>query len=310
MREAGPAVSVIIPTYNRAHLLGRAIHSVLAQSLADFELIVVDDASEDRTNAVVEGYRDHRIRYLRHTENRGASAARNTGINAAQGEYICLLDSDDEWLETKLEEQMAMFEAVPTRVGVIYAGFSLIWSETGEVVSRRLPSARGNVFPRLLEGNILGSPTPMIRRRAFNEVGGFDEQLPSCQDWDMWIRLSKLYQFDYVPQILASVHVHEGQISTDLRSKIQGRQKLLAKYRDSLSKYPSILGSHFRDIGRLHHLDGDVAQGRKYLLQALKTAPYHTRNLLHVLLSVLAPRTYRLVLERRQQSIRGVTVYR
>ena len=101
-----PVVSVIIPTYNRAHLIGRAIRSVLDQTYQDWELIVVDDASTDDIPGIVKGFTDGRVKYIRHDENKGAAAARNTGIQAARGAYIAFLDSDDEWLPEKLERQV------------------------------------------------------------------------------------------------------------------------------------------------------------------------------------------------------------
>src|SRR4030042_5052103 len=105
-----PTVSIIIPTYNRAHLVMRAINSVLDQSFQDFEIIIVDDASRDNTEKMVSGIRDKRIFYIRHEKNRGGSAARNTGIKQARGEYIAFLDSDDEWLPEKLEKQLKVLE--------------------------------------------------------------------------------------------------------------------------------------------------------------------------------------------------------
>ena len=117
MNGKTPKVSVIIPTYNRAHLVGRAIRSVLNQTYQDFEIIVVDDGSTDNTEEVVKSFNDPRIRYIRHEKNRGGSAACNTGIRAARGEYIAFQDSDDEWLPEKLEKQMQVFENTPTGVG-------------------------------------------------------------------------------------------------------------------------------------------------------------------------------------------------
>lgn len=114
-----PKVSVIIPTYNRAHLIGRAIKSVLNQTYKDFEIIIVDDGSTDKTEEVVKDFKDERVRYIRREKNKGGSAARNTGIKAARGEYIAFQDSDDEWLPEKLEKQMKAFEAMAMAKPVI-----------------------------------------------------------------------------------------------------------------------------------------------------------------------------------------------
>lgn len=114
-----PKVSVVIPTHNRSSLLRRAIQSVLDQTYQDFEIIVVDDASTDDTEAVVKGFADERIRYVRHSENRGEAASRNTGIRLAKGEYIAGHDDDDVWLPPKLEKQVKAFEKASPKVGVV-----------------------------------------------------------------------------------------------------------------------------------------------------------------------------------------------
>lgn len=120
MDQERPTVSVILPTYNRAHLLERAIQSVLDQTYPDFEIIVVDDASIDNTVNIIKGIINERIRYIRHEKNKGAAAARNTGIKLAKGKYIAFQDSDDEWLRDKLEKQIKIFETVSPEVGVVY----------------------------------------------------------------------------------------------------------------------------------------------------------------------------------------------
>ena len=114
MPEKNPTVSIIIPTYNRAHLIGRAIQSVLNQTYQNFEIIVVDDGSTDNTEEMIKEFQKHdkRIKYIRHEKNRGGAAARNTGIKVARGEYIAFQDSDDEWLPEKLEKQMDVFQRI------------------------------------------------------------------------------------------------------------------------------------------------------------------------------------------------------
>ena len=112
-----PIVSVIIPTYNRAHLIDKAIKSVLNQTYQDFEIIVVDDGSTDNTNEVLKNFTDSRIHYIFHTSNLGVSAARNTGIKTSQGEYIALLDSDDDWLPEKLDKQVDVLQNESSEVG-------------------------------------------------------------------------------------------------------------------------------------------------------------------------------------------------
>lgn len=189
MKSEYPLVSVIIPTHKRAHLLRRAIKSVLSQTWQDYELIVVDDASGDGTPDVIASFHDRRIKYVRHEMNRGGPAARNTGIGMARGRYIALLDDDDEWHATKLEKQINAFKEAANGVGFIYSGFE-VRDENGEVVGTTLPAHRGNLHMNLLQRNMIGgSSVPLIKRECFDKVGFFDESLTSCQDWDMWMRI-------------------------------------------------------------------------------------------------------------------------
>ena len=118
-----PTVSIIIPTYNREQLLGRAIKSVLAQTYQDFELIIVDDGSTDNTERLVKSFNSEKTRYIRHRKNKGPAAARNTGIRSAKGDYIAFQDSDDEWMPEKLEKQMRAFTTAPPEVGVVYTSY-------------------------------------------------------------------------------------------------------------------------------------------------------------------------------------------
>jgi glycosyltransferase involved in cell wall biosynthesis len=194
MEKFAPLVSVVIPTHNRAHLLGRAVNSVLRQTFVDFELIVVDDASADDTASVIGSLHDQRIKYTRHELNLGAPAARNTGILSAQGDYIGLLDDDDEWYPEKLEKQVLKFSKVSEAAGLIYSGYEVRDSD-GCLLRTYLPEARGDVHLRLLLGTTIGSPTPLIRKACFQKAGLFDESLKSCQDWDMWKRISDHYEF-------------------------------------------------------------------------------------------------------------------
>ena len=138
-------VSVIIPTHNRARFLREAISSVLNQTFQDFEILVVDDASDDNTREVVAGFEDIRIKYFRHDTNRGGSAARNTGIRNSMCSYIAFLDDDDEWFPEKLGKQMELLLASDPKVGAVYTGYLDVDKATGQVIGEQLPSRRGNL---------------------------------------------------------------------------------------------------------------------------------------------------------------------
>jgi len=182
-----PLASVIIPTFNRRALVAEAIAAALAQEEADFELIVVDDGSTDGTEAALAPIRDQ-LRFLSQT-NRGVSAARNTGARVARGEWLAFLDSDDIWLPDKLCAQMAFVREHPeTRI----CQTGEIWIRNGVRVNpcnhHRKPD--GDVFLPSLQRCLVSPSAVMIRRDLFEAAGGFDESLPACEDYDLWLRLA------------------------------------------------------------------------------------------------------------------------
>lgn len=201
-KSHNPLVSVIIPTYNRAHLVNRAVHSVLSQTWQDFEIIVVDDDSTDNTEEVIKGFNDPRIRYIRHEQNHGASTARNTGIRAAHGEYTAFLDSDDEWLPLHLERKLQLIQEAKAD-GVI--GSSLI--TLGDRWVERQCKPKPPTLPMaeyVLSGAGLASTCTMVLRRAAVAQVLFDETLTNYEDWDLIFRFEQKYKLviDPVPTVL------------------------------------------------------------------------------------------------------------
>lgn len=181
-----PEVSVIIPTYNRRDFISEALASVLAQSYHDFEVIVVDDGSTDDTREVVQAFPE--VRYL-YQENRGVSAARNHGVAVSSGRLLAFLDSDDVWQPRKLQTQVAFFAARPeARI----CQSEEIWLRHGVRVNlhnkHRKPS--GDIFARSLQLCLVSPSAVMLRRELFEETGGFDESLPACEDYDLWLRIA------------------------------------------------------------------------------------------------------------------------
>jgi glycosyltransferase involved in cell wall biosynthesis len=298
--ERKPKISVIIPTFDRAPVLARAINSVLSQTYQDFEVIVVDDCSHDTiaTKQVIDRFLDNRIKYIRHASNGGGSAARNTGIRAANGDYIAFLDDDDEWNPEKLEKQLQVFQkSGDTLLGAVYSGFTYI-SLNNNVQLETLPRFRGDVFKTMLQFCILGSATPLVLKDAFLKTGLFDETLSSCQDWDMWIRLSRYFTFEFVPESLAKAYIHGDQISTSLERKIKGRLRLLEKNIDDLSKYPSILALHLERLGLLYILAEHRGEGINYLRNAVKADKKCLKGYVHLLLSLFSPKLHKRLIHR------------
>ncbi len=182
-----PLVSVIIPTFNRGWILREAIDSVLAQDFRDFELIVVDDGSTDDTGRILDSYGQD-LTVLRQS-NRGVSAARNLGIGAAAGQLIAFLDSDDLWLPRKLSVQVDFFSSHPD---AMINQTEEIWIRNGVRVNPKTRHQKfsGLIFERSLELCLVSPSAVMMRRTLFDQVGLFDEDLPACEDYDLWLRIS------------------------------------------------------------------------------------------------------------------------
>lgn len=296
MNEKNPTVSVIIPTYNREHLIGRAIQSVLNQTYQDFEIIVVDDASTDNTQEVVKSFNDLRIRYIRHEKNRGGSAARNTGIRAARGEYIAFLDSDDEWLPEKLAEQIRVFHQDP-ECGVVYTDILVVYPDGCEL-QRRAPKIKGSMFHKLLEANVVGTTSSvLVRRDCFDKVGLFNEELASCQDWDMWIRLARLFVFRKVNIPLVKYTWGHEQISKNSEAVCRGREAIMKMYDVDIRA----LG---RRVEAVHHFNlgislcclGEIPMGRLHLFQALVKWPWNpSYSFFYIFASLLGAKGFQLL---------------
>jgi len=215
--EDNPTVSVVIPTYNRAHLLGGAIQSVLSQTYQDFELIVVDDGSTDDTEEVVRSFSDERLRHIRLEENsRTAAVPRNTGIKIATGEYLAFLDSDDEWLPQKLEKQVKAFEEASPKVGIVYTG--MWWIRDNEKTYLPFSSViqkEGNIGKELLKRNFVWGSVALVKKECFNRVGMFDEKLSYGEDCDMWLRVSKYYDFKLIDEPLVAAYYTSSSMSAN-----------------------------------------------------------------------------------------------
>lgn len=269
-----PKVSVIIPTYNREKMVENAIRSVLNQTFSDFEIVVIDDASTDNTESIIKSIHDNRIKYIRHEKNKGGSAARNTGIMKARGEYVALLDSDDVWLKEKLEKQIDIMENSNLHPGVVYSGLNYIDSH-GRLKGPVIPFFKGNIYSYLLEENIVlgGGSTALIRKDCFDEVGLFDENLPSRQDLDLWLRISRKFKFDYVKAPLVNIRIHKDRITEDLEMKINSREILFNKIYKELKKDRKKIAIYFYMTGIIYLHIGNITEGRRYLLKALLKIP-------------------------------------
>lgn len=193
------AISVVIPAYNAAQTIEETIHSVQNQTFSDFEIIVVNDGSTDNTWDIINQFDDPRIKAFSY-DNAGVSVTRNRGIAHASGEFIAFLDADDLWTPDKLASQLQAINSSPN-VAVAYSWTSY-FHEIGEMVYPGNPVyGEGNVYPEMLQWNFIASGSNiLVRRHAVEDVGGFDPDLPPCEDWDFYLRLAEKYQFALVPK--------------------------------------------------------------------------------------------------------------
>jgi len=210
--EIKPQVSVIIPTYNRGRVIKEAIDSVLAQDYTEFELIVVDDGSTDHTSDVLDSYRN--VIKVLSQKNRGVSAARNRGIAEASGKFIAFLDSDDLWLPHKLSTQVEFFNKTPD---ALICQTEEVWIRNGLRVNpkKRHKKPSGMIFKLSLELCLVSPSAVMIKRSLFDRVGEFDETLPACEDYDLWLRISSRFPIYLIDTLLIIKRGgHDDQLSS------------------------------------------------------------------------------------------------
>jgi len=288
-----PKVSVVIPTYNRPNFLRAAVRSVLGQTFQDFEIVIVDDASTGETQAVVASFGDPRIRYLRHDQNRQISGARNTGVQAATGEFVAFLDDDDEWRREKLEKQVHILETSASTVGVVYTAFEQVNVPSGEVVGQISPIKRGHILHELCSRNWVGTAsTVCLRRKCFDEVGLFDERMTFGEEYDMWIRVAHRYDFRYLDEVLVRYGLHRRRLSRNFDIMISGLEWQLEKHRAFFGSDPANYSRRYTSLGRLYCYNGQAQRGRRAFLRAVELAPGILKNYFYLGLAMLGAEAF------------------
>jgi glycosyltransferase involved in cell wall biosynthesis len=223
-----PLVSIVIPNYNHAKYLSEAIQSVLGQTYRNFEIIVIDDGSTDNSREVVIQF-GNQIRYI-WQENRGLSAARNTGIHVAKGEFIGVLDADDMYEPDFLNTLVAILQANPD-ADAVYCGFQFV-----DMTNNLLPQVgvweipSDHFYDKLVDGNFLVPPCMLIRRHCYQDVGSFDESLRACEDWDMWLRIGGRYNVIGTAKILIRYRILPGSMSSDPIRMLNNRLAVIDKH--------------------------------------------------------------------------------
>jgi len=277
--QENPLVSVVIPTYKRPDMLGRAIDSVLNQTYDNIEIIVVDDNDENskyrkETEEFMRKYADvDNLVYLKHKNNSGAAAARNTGMKYSKGEFISFLDDDDEWYNDKTQIQVSQFRKLSEDYGVVYTNSTKKNDINNIFITNKenKNSLSGDVHNKILKGNFIGTPVAMIRSSCYEKNGGFDESLPRLQDWEFWIRLSKNYKFKYIDKPMTMVSELDDTISTNINALIKSLKIILEKhYSEFENAGEFVLANKYFLIGHNLCLNNKCDYGREYFKNALK----------------------------------------
>lgn len=238
-----PTVSVVMAAKNYARFIREAIDSVFAQTVADWDLVVIDDGSRDDTEAVVRPYLiDRRVRYVR-SDTLGVSRAKNLGLHLSTGEFVAYLDADDAWLPTKLERQLALFRATPA-LGVAFCGRRIVDAAGVECqpAPPPTPDQRGDVLTAVFRKNFVCFSSVVVRRTVFDHVGGFDAGLDLAVDYDLWLRVAAHYPFDFVPEPLVRYRTGHANLSRRLGDRVATALSIIARavdrrgLRDRLSR--------------------------------------------------------------------------
>ena len=251
-------VSVIIPTYKRSVFLERAINSVLKQTYKPIEIIVVDDNDSnsyyrENTKQIMIKYENLKnVIYIQHNRNKNGSAARNTGIKASRGKYIAFLDDDDEFLQNKLERQIAVLKSLPENFGAVYGGYNVI--RGSKIISYKIPQKSGKLTSELLQmswGTGSGSNV-LFKKEVFDRIGLYDESLRRHQDWDILLRMFRFYSIYPIKEILLNIYKDSRINIPNADEFVQIKKHFLFKFEHDIKK---LKDEEIKNIYKMHLLE-------------------------------------------------------
>ena len=290
-------VSVVIATFNTGRYLPQAVQSVLSQTYSNVEILIIDDGSTDDTAQIIRRWeQDERVRVYRQP-NGGQAQARNRGVALSKGQYVAFLDADDEWLSHKLSRQMPLF--TNPQVGVVYSEYECMDGEGRSLPKPPTRMYRGRITAALLIDNFVSFQTAVVRRECLERHGAFDESVRMGDDYDLWLRLSAHYEFDFIPQPTARYRVWSGQMSKNYRRRYESAIHTMRRF---LERNPGLVSAgqiraawaHTytgRGNNTLWHERKRAAAMQDYL-RALSFRPHHWpawRAILRGLITARAP---------------------
>ena len=271
-------VSIIMPVYNGMPFLKEAVDSVFKQTYKEFELIVINDGSSDGSLRFLEETKKRakeRLKIINQT-NRGQVVAKNNGIKVAQGDFIAFLDSDDVWDKEKLTVQMEFFKKHPT-LFLCYTEAFLIDENSKKIGYRSVNSLyKGRCFDLLIKRNNITASSVVLKRKCIDTVGKFDETLNCCENWDLWLRISKFFEIGYIKKPLTSYRIHSSHMSNKRSKMLMGRIEVIKKHCLGLSKkeYKNALLNAYIDFAKSNLWNLELEDAKNNLLEALKIKPF------------------------------------
>lgn len=301
-----PKISVIIPTYNTGEMVRDSIESVLAQTFADFELIIIDDCSSDKiTKEIIADYetKDQRIRFMALDKNSGGPATpTNIGIKSARGEFVAFLDHDDEWMPDKLKKQLALF-SLNDKLGL--AGcFVDIFDKTGKTtkeIYRSQKQGRTEFLESALCGQFFFSfSILMVPKRVFERIGLLDEKLTLTADQDIVFRILQNYDYDFVSEVLTRYNFHgmnyTNRVEFNFKIK-QDAEYLLKKHRSLFERFPRCYARRLKDLAISQILLGESYAGRSNLFRAIQISPNNVKMYFIMVASFFGASLFKKIIE-------------
>jgi glycosyltransferase involved in cell wall biosynthesis len=295
-------VSVIVPVYNRAHLVTETVASILAQTYRNIEIILINDGSTDSSLEVIQALQQENPDVLRiiDQENQGQTIARNQGIKEARGKYIAFLDSDDLWLPDKIEHQIPLFDQ---GVGLVYGGVEFI-NESGETTGFDPcdPSVQGNIYPHLLVKNRMTGGSVVVLSEALAKVGLFDPEFKAAENWDLWLRICKEYQARLVNKPVVKYRLHQNNMSKDVMLMQDAKQQIMEKHCDKNSSDKLVARySRLAEADLFYKLGVDCFSREQFgkaignFSQVMKISPFYEDTPVRLLRSLLGSKGNRML---------------
>lgn len=287
-------VSVVIPTFNRANRIIKTIESVLNQTYNNLEIIIIDDNSTDNTYEVIQPYLSENIRYYKNEINVGGSKSRNIGVTHCRGDLVAFLDSDDEWLSKKIELQVNKFIS-NNDIDMIYTKYYLVNENNNKKLIFKESEELDNELLSILCKNFIGTTSTIcIKKNVFNKIKGFDEQLPSCQDWDLYIRvLSNGYNVAMIDTPCLNYYYHNNSITGNINNVIKGHEMVLEKIKKIIKSknidnrsYKIIISSNYERLAHIYMKNKRIKEGRKYFIKSINSNFRNVRAINHLILSL------------------------